>query len=196
MDTGCLQALSDYEANLIRVKAHQLVGKYGFTGSDSADLEQDLALHLIQRMTGFDPNRGSRNTYADRIVSSRIASILRQRFAQCRDFRRSVSLDGHSTDECSDCEDVVDPHHETGCSQADLAIDVEDAVRRLEADLQSLCVLLMQEPVSEAARRLGLTRGQVRGRLQTLRNVFASAGLDAYLTDGPANSKSNGVSKE
>ncbi|MCH7911341.1 MAG: hypothetical protein IIB38_17220, partial [Candidatus Hydrogenedentes bacterium] len=74
--------LSEYASRLISFKARRIVGHYGFIRSDSLDLEQDLAVHLIEQMDRYDPNRGGQKTFVDRIVNHRLISILRQRIAQ------------------------------------------------------------------------------------------------------------------
>jgi len=38
----------EYVARLVRIKARQLVGRYGFTESDREDIEQELTLHLLE----------------------------------------------------------------------------------------------------------------------------------------------------
>lgn len=173
--------INEYERRLIRLKAWQLVGKYGFTRSDREDIEQDLALHVIEHMGQFDPKRSSRSTFVDRIVNRRIISILRQRFAQRRDYRRCVALDEaivNREDAPLKPEDQrrvrVDP-------TSDLAIDLHDAIESLEADTQHMCRLLMHEASAETARRLGLTPAEARTRVARIRRQLTDAGLEVYL---------------
>ena len=68
MDTDKTIATDEYATTLMRVKARQLAGNYGFTRSDREDIEQDLILHLIQQMRHFDPKRGGETTFVSRLV--------------------------------------------------------------------------------------------------------------------------------
>ena len=100
--------LSNYASNLIKYKARRLVGRYGLTCSDRGDLEQELALHAIEHLDQFDSQRGSRNTFVDRMLDHKVISILRQRFAQRRDYRRTVSFQDAKTDRDNDHFQCVD----------------------------------------------------------------------------------------
>lgn len=51
--------LGEYAAKLIRKKARQLVGRYGFAELDIKDLEQELAIDLHLRLLKFDPVKAS-----------------------------------------------------------------------------------------------------------------------------------------
>ena len=89
--------ITAYEMTLIRVKARKLVGTFGFTESDREDIEQDLAVHLIERIDQLDLTRSSRNTFVNCIVDRKIISMLRWRFAQRRDYRRCRVLLGRQS---------------------------------------------------------------------------------------------------
>ena len=53
--------IDTYAARLIRTKAHQLIGKAGFTENDRQDLQQDLMMDLLQRMRHFNPAKAVRH---------------------------------------------------------------------------------------------------------------------------------------
>ena len=50
--------LNEYARSVIRNKARQLIGKYGFTPDDYEDLEQEMILDLLVRLPKFDPEQG------------------------------------------------------------------------------------------------------------------------------------------
>lgn len=83
-----------YVHDLIRIKARQLIGKAGFTAADKEDIEQELMLDLLQRLKKFDPTKAKRTTFMVRVVNHRIASLIEERQARCRDWRLCLdSLD-------------------------------------------------------------------------------------------------------
>ena len=87
------QKFPDYAAQLIRRKAKQLVGRYGFKPCDQEDIEQDLSLDLWCRLERFDPNKGALEPFIDHVVKRKIASLIEYRRAAKRDYRReSISL--------------------------------------------------------------------------------------------------------
>ena len=79
-------------AELIRIKVRRLVGDYGFNRGDEHDLRQALWVHVAGGMRRFDPARATAVTYADRIVTSKIASIVGHATAAKRDRRRQRYL--------------------------------------------------------------------------------------------------------
>lgn len=170
-------APDEYAATLIRVKARQLVGRYGFARSDREDIEQDLILHLLQKLRHFDPKRGSENTFVSRITNRKIASIIRQRTAAKRDFRR-LTLIEDATERDRDDAWSVGPE-----STQDLEIDMTDAIRRLDSDSRRLCGLLRTGSITEAARRMGITRDAARGRIANLRKLLTDSGIEIYVRD-------------
>jgi len=172
--------LSEYASKLIKHKARQLVGRFGFTRSDHADIEQELALHLIEHMDQFDPRRSSLNTFLNRIVDRRIISILRQRCAQQRDYRRSLALNEAMADYEDDRLEPVDQRRARVDPPSDLAIDLADAFKSLNGDTQHMCGLLMHESIAETARQLGLTRAEARTRIAHIRMLLTDLGLEVY----------------
>jgi len=175
-------AFDEYMRSLIRSKARQLVGRFGFTSADREDIEQELALHLMERMAQFDPRRSSGSTFIDRISQHKIASMLRGRYAQRRDYRRSVSLDDDGTHQTIEPVTRCQPR-----ANPDLAIDMAHALESLDAELRKVCKLLEHVSIAETARRLGLSRTQARSRIAKIRMLLTGRGLDEYA--GPENSR-------
>jgi DNA-directed RNA polymerase specialized sigma24 family protein len=106
----------------------------------------------------------------DRIVRNKIANILEYRMAKKRggprppvaldDVSEGMLLDGHA-----------DP------KAIDLGLDVRNALAGLSPELQKTAKLLSTSTPSEVARMLGLTRGQVRQRMETIRLHLEGAGI-------------------
>jgi len=190
------EVFDQYIQTLIRSKARQLVGRFGFTGIDQSDIEQDLALHLLEHIHAFDPTRGSKRTYAARIVDRKIASMLRWRYAQQRDCRRSVPLEETFANESNDARESVDRRRPRIDPNPDLAIDVASNLVDFDGDRRHLCELLKHESIAGAARRLNLTRGQGRSWIAKIRSLLTDRGLDAYINPETAERPSDRVSNQ
>lgn len=188
--------LSEYASKLIKHKAKQLVGRFGLTSSDRPDIEQDLALHLIEHMDQFDPRRSSQNTFVDRITHRRIISLLRQRFAQRRDYRRGVAIDAATQDQEDDRPEPVDRRRGRVDPPSDLSIDLDCVMESLEGDTRRMCGLLMHESIAETACQLGLTRAEARTRIARIRKLLTDAGLEVYMKEETAKNNTDGVSNK
>jgi len=175
--------INEGDRMLIRAKARKLVGTHGYTTSDRADIEQELALHLVHQMDKFDSTRSRWNTFVDRIVDRRIISILRHRLAQRRDYRRTVPFDQPMADQNGERLEPVDRRRARVNRSSDLAIDLSDVIECLDRDTRHMFGLLMHESIAETARRLGLTRAEARTRVARIRKLLTDSGLEVYLED-------------
>lgn len=180
MGTSKKITLDEYATTLIRVKARQLIGKYGFTKSDREDIQQDLTLDLLMRLARFDPRKGKPATFVRLVVDRRVASLIRERKSLARDYRRTR----HSLDELSDeigngnlTEPAVDDR-----LQRDLAIDVAEALGELADDQQSIAMGLRDDPLAEVAREHRCSREAVRRSAKQIRRHLARRGLDEYIS--------------
>ena len=55
-----------FASRLIRQKAQQLVRHPGFSKSECPDIEQELAMELVQKHCCFDPERARETTFIAR----------------------------------------------------------------------------------------------------------------------------------
>ena len=165
MGTGSAGEFDPQIAALIKHKAKRLIGRYGFRRDDREDLEQELAMHVVAGMQKYEPSRASARTYADRIISSKIASIIERATAQKRDRRRERPLQ----------DDVVLLARSTPAT--DLVADVRCAVAALPPDLRALVTLFENHSQAEVARRTGLSRQRVRTARTYIARHFARHGL-------------------
>lgn len=184
----------NYAERLIRHKARQLVGRYGFTLSDREDIEQELRLHLLQCMQRFDPNLGGCNTYISRVINRKIVSMLRHRLAEQREYHRvSCSLSesvvgegGCHIERSQTLDKDVDARLADGRSHvedADLALDLQATLAKLSPELRRTCEVLMTLPIGEAAQALGISRFTLRARRLKLRQILSAHELQDYLPD-------------
>ncbi|HRQ76179.1 MAG TPA: hypothetical protein PK098_09705 [Phycisphaerales bacterium] len=196
--------ISEYTQTLISVKANQLTGHYGFTADDREGIEEDLVVAVLEAAPSWDASRGSRNTYDNRIVHRKIATIIRHRKRVRRDYRRTgVSLDERIADEDGlpltrgeMLADDADCRSASGTSAADLidlAADVRAALERLDPELQHLCRLLVTHTKAAIARELGVSKPTVLKRCKAIRDHFSKFGLEEYLMRGADGSTGDGV---
>lgn len=184
-----------YVVQLIKYKARQLVGQVGFTESDREDLEQEMIIDLLRRLPKYNPDRTRRNTFIARLVDHKIATLIRHRKQQKRDYRREVcSLDEPIEDleggtvslGQTISQDEFDlrmgKHSRPEADRSDLRLDVSIVLSELRPDLRRLAELLMTGSITEAARELGVPRSTLYGTgITRLRKVFEDKDLKKYL---------------
>jgi len=71
--------LDDYARTHIRRRARRLVGVAGFRSSDTEDIEQELAIHLLKSLPNFDPGKAAYDTFVWRCVEVRVRELIRYR---------------------------------------------------------------------------------------------------------------------
>lgn len=187
--------VDEYAIKFITFKANQLVGTAGFTKSDVPDLEQELMFDLHRRLPRFDRSKAKKTTFIARVVEHRIATILEERKAGKRDYRRV----GHSLNERIDYGegdwsieksanvDQEDYWRQRGCSSrslieiGDLGVDLAVLLENLPEDLRDLCLRLTRQTITEVSKETGVPRSTIYDALKRIRNLFESAGLREYL---------------
>lgn len=173
--------LGEYANNLIRTKARQLVGKAGFTFSDCQDIEQELALDLIQRLDHYDATRAKRTTFMARIVDHRVATLIQERTAACRDWRKCrESLDEPTilddAEGISRVHFIPDPNAKSAAALA-FELDLQAALEQLPPDLRELWDLLIDSNIHRVSKQTGVPRSTLYARLKRLHDALRAAGL-------------------
>ena len=178
---------------LVRSKAKQLVGRYGFTKSDRADIEQELMRDLCQHLPRFNPKRANRKTFINRIVDHAVVTLIRRQQAAMRDHRRnggSLNEDVKAPDgRVTKRADTLNAEmNRAGRSDLDgrlLVLDVHAVVAVLPEDLRDLAARLQTQSMAQAAREMGVARSVVYERVAELRRILERAGLRGYLSPFP-----------
>ena len=147
-------------ADLVRLKAHRLVGRHGFTSADRRDLEQELAMHFARKQSSFDPTRAGPRTFADRVLQNRAADLARYGDRHPRPASLPRSFDRAAPS--------LSPQ------RAALILDVREAVSRLPEHLRRLARSLMENSEADAARLCGYTRQEARTLRQELAHRLQS----------------------
>ena len=182
-----------FASQLIRQKARQLVRHPGFSKSDRPDIEQELAIELVQKYVQFDPERARETTFIARVIEHKAVSLVRARQAEKRHFRRNgKSLNENVSDgeggavERAQTVDAANAKRHTGQAPrsdeqvARLKLDIDEVLETLPADLKKLAKMLTGMTEYAASRQLGKSRRQVANDVARLRERFEDAGLRDY----------------
>ena len=188
------EGIDEFAVRSIRSKARELVGQYGYTRSDIKDLEQELVLDLLKRLPKYDPKRAQRNTFINRIINHKVATIIESKKAAKRDYRRSG---GSLSEDYEDSEGRITPRLERvdsrscrqrmgwsvepSIEQMDLKIDLDQVVAGLPPELRELCERLKFQTVAEIFQETGAPRSTIYDRMKRIRAVFEDRGLKEYL---------------
>ena len=188
------EGVDEFVVQIVKQKAGQLIGQVGFTESDREDLEQELMIYLLSRLSKFDASRGSRESFIRLRAADKVASIIQAQKREKRDYRRcTVSLDQEILDgegrsirmaETIAREDCLRNLGRTSRPPAelqDLQIDLHEVMARLPEKHRALCEHLIRKTVIEISEETGVHRNTVYYALKKLRRAFEEAGLEVYL---------------
>lgn len=175
--------IDEYATRLIRIKASQLVGRYGFTESDREDIEQQLRLDLLRRLPDFDPALGDREAFVTCRIEYAVARIVERRSAHMRDWRLHRSLHDTVADADGDAVERVETIPGPGPTpeQRDLRLDLAALVEDLPPEWRTVCRRLPYATVKEIAAELSVSRRTVTRWLCDIRERLRSAGFEDYL---------------
>jgi len=170
--------------------AARLVGRFGFTGADRDDIQQEILLDYFIRVRRYNLAKSGRRTFLHRVVRNRIATLCEFQSAGCRDYRLcSDSLDAPSGDSIP-LEDTVsaDAYQDRvgrcatpSWDREELRIDVDRVLATLPSELAAIANMLRSEGVVETAYQLGMPRATLYRRIAEIRIAFRSAELNLYL---------------
>jgi RNA polymerase sigma factor (sigma-70 family) len=168
---------------LIRRKARDMVGLFGFSKSDREDLEQEFRLEILKQSAHYDQTKSSVQTFSDRVITHRIADLIKERQAQCRDWRKTVSLsdplpgseDDLTFEDCLDANGGIDIR-KAPCSPQQEAFDqrrdIQRFLSRLEPRLRDLCIRLLHRTVAEIAHETGEPASSIYDRRRGIRDLY------------------------
>lgn len=191
-----LQQLTDPTTRIsrnIRIRAARLARSGTVPGLDAEDIEQELRLDLIRRAQNFDPAKSSFDTFADRIVANRVATLA-SATAAMRAERAMLCIDAPVGDDDGGLtlSDVLpeaaalDPVDEFSLAHSPgLRGDVGRLLAALCPATRQVAMAVSQLSISEAARALGVHRSTIYERLGRIRVIATEMGLDGYFEAAP-----------
>lgn len=186
--------LSSATVRLIRFKARQIAGRFGFARDEFLDLQQTLLAHCLERSRSFDSGRSSRDRFTRVIVERQVATIISAQKAQRRDYRLCESLrvrrdnpesrPGHRSWDSGKCDYPMlgIGHFESPEWSLLLKCDVERTMAILPPELREVCRLLMvTDGIASVAVIVGISRAALYRRISEIRAVFVKRNLTRYL---------------
>ena len=164
---------------IIRCQARLLTGLFGFTEHDIPDIQQELFLELYKRKENFDPEKSKESTFIARVVESKVLDLIKQRQAECRDWRKCRdSLNRTVTLPDIGVIEKIETLESEQNSDPLLILDVALILERLSPDLLEICRILKYYDKNEAPDNCPVSRSAFFRKLQTLKDIFLQAGLD------------------
>ena len=185
---------TDYAAKLIKFKARQLVGRYGFTEGDRRGIEQKLLFRLWQGSSSYTPGRGHIDAFTKAVIQNAVATLVEHQRAIKRgrqEYHQSlndeVEGDGKRPIERGDLLDQDTAQRRLGrtprhfTDEADLKMAIEEALKPLPAEAKALAEQLGLFNPTEISRNTGIPRSTICDRVAKLRKSFLEAGLEEFL---------------
>ena len=191
MRSGGWQYFSDWEEEIVKLKAACLVGTHGFIEADRQDVEVELFLQIWESKPKYDPGRTppvSVETFIERALDNRIRNLIDAKMT----IKRRIDLEAASLDALFSAEEEGAPLsdfleeglfacRETALSeQVLLEISLERALEQL-SELQRALVQLRRAGFSmtEASKRLKLPRTSLNDQLKQIQLIFQRNGMAA-----------------
>lgn len=194
MSKNHFHGIDAYIARLVSCKAKQISRQAGFTDDDREDIEQDLVLDLLQRISEYDPAKAKQSTFAAHVVNNHAATLLARSKAAKRNHNRiAYSLNDLYEDKDGSVwerEELFDQDlyqmrlgRQSRPSEdlRDLQIDVQYQLKLLSPKARELCKRITHDHISSIAQDIGTPRTTLYSLLSTIRKSFIDAGLDEYI---------------
>ena len=175
-----------YTQRLIRRKALELSRHPRFSEGDRADIEQDLATHILRCRSLFDSERAKFETFVTRIVDAAISRMIRTRETLKRGSRITFeSIDTLVPDEDRQLiplKDTLANREGFRCDQerCDLSADLAKAMNSLPPRLQAVCEQLKAKSPQEVVSEGFLSSSELDSAIQEIRATFRRLGMDGY----------------
>jgi RNA polymerase sigma factor (sigma-70 family) len=159
---------------------------------DAEDFAQDLVVAALKRLSRYDGRRASLPTFVNRVVRNAARDLLRRRDAAKRGNGRTTrSLDDLFRSRDGRCRDpgdfISDERHgrrrkrRTDREDAELQLDLAEAISKLSAKQKRLCRLLKRMPVREAASKLKHAPSTTYRHIADMTPHFERRDLEDYM---------------
>lgn len=168
------QPLDNFARRLIRDKACQIAHRFEHVCLDRDDLESLLIADLLKRHSRFDESRSKWSHFVTIIINHAVAELIAWANRHSR-LRQSPDWD------IEQVRDTKAAHNRCPTWHTDLKMDLDRALGELSEEERQLCDSVAHETLSEAARRLSMSRGTAYSRLREIRRKFERRDLDQYL---------------
>lgn len=164
------------DAEIVKKKARQMMGRRTLRDCQLEDIEQEMALHVVRQSHRHRPDLGSREGFVGKTAKNALLNLIDKRSAKKRDDRRNIEYDDGPEGALADGESTQE--------QIDLELDLKDVVKRMSPDLQEVYALrLAGHSEAEMQDLLTLTRARVRVLIQRMEQHLKDSGLDPHSED-------------
>ncbi|MBF0155184.1 MAG: hypothetical protein HQL64_15710 [Magnetococcales bacterium] len=148
-------------------------------------MEQELVMDLVRRMSAYDHERASQNTFMARVIEHRAASLIAMATAPIRNGGRlSLSwewlLESGHTDGMHTPVDASHSQSINGSEAMVVALDLSRCLQRLSWEQKRLCQMLPFKKPSAISREMGWSRATFFRRMANLREAFRQFGLENF----------------
>ena len=187
-------------ARNVVVRAQKLAKTGNLPGLEAEDIRQELLLHLVKRHPSYDPTRAGYETFADRVLANRIATLAAPTSA-IQGNRTWVDIeapvqkkDGEGTvplsETLGDAAALFNAPQRSSDEAICLIIDVRRLIASLTYPCQLVALAILEFDLNEIPRLLGLHRSTVHDRIRAIRKAAFDLGLEDYLGNRPTVSTS------
>lgn len=165
--------LEEWKNDLIIGRARRM----GLRGHELLDAQQELVLHVARfRHEPARSNGASESTALTALIDRRLKTLRRAGSRYNRHLQHARERHAVRGRGCSDPRSYIDEHI--------LAVDVREAVARLDSQEQLVCQLLGQgESVAAIAAHLGCGWHTIHRIIEHIRERFMALGLDGWIIE-------------
>ncbi|WP_144054755.1 hypothetical protein [Rhodopirellula europaea] len=191
------QAAVDWDAinASIRVKAWRGYKAGLYPQQDLRDIEQDLAVWVLERLDGFDPERGTLATFLKHALRSGLSLIVRRANAARRSLPEDAEMDslGEMIDSSegppvalSETLTKYDLHRRIGTSprgaieQFEFVHDIDTLIALLPESKAAVARALMTDGPTKAQSESGLTVAHFEATVADIARHFAANDYDLF----------------
>ena len=157
--------LNNYALEQIEFRARTIARQQGLSQDDIEDLQQDLALAVLDLGDRFEPDTASHATF----ISSALDWVIQKRV-------RDEEPEPADVDDLDDEEEPVTNDPRNGeMSFFDVinqAIDIADVVESMPPELQEICTLLKSHSISEVCDHLEIGYAKLHRQVARIKQIF------------------------
>ena len=195
--SGAVDASVDWDAinASIRVKAWQGFKAGLYPQQDLRDVEQQLAVWVLERLNSFDPERGTLATFLKHALRSGLSNINRKANAAFRSLPADTEMTSFSSMvdssdgppvALSDTLTTEDLGRRNGTSsrsqmeEFEFVHDIETLIQSLPQDQAAIARVLMQQGRTNAYKASGLTLAHFKTTMEEIAKRFSQGGYDLF----------------
>lgn len=195
--SGAVDASVDWDAinASIRVKAWQGFKAGLYRQQDLRDVEQQLAVWVLERLNSFDPERGTLATFLKHALRSGLSNINRKANAAFRSLPADTEMTSFSSMvdssdgppvALSDTLTTEDLGRRNGTSsrsqmeEFEFIHDIETLIQSLTKDQAAIARALMTEGRTNAYKASGLTLAHFKTTMEEIAKRFSQGGYDLF----------------